>query len=137
MTATPLSFAAFSIAAPLPESMASISRTLAPFVMSASACVCIVVALPCALSTLKSPLLKPAAWNAFVRYGRSYDSYRADVVVSGSRTPMRPLPLAATSLNFAITAKSEVNESGVSDEKSEEPELDAVVVPDDDSFDEL
>ncbi len=53
------------MAAPLPESKASTIRTVAPWVMSASAWVCIVVALPWALSILNC--VKPAAWNAFVR----------------------------------------------------------------------
>jgi hypothetical protein len=74
MTATPLALAAASIAAPLPESIASRMRTLAPLVMSASACVCIVVALPCALSILNWSLERPAASKACFRYGRSYDS---------------------------------------------------------------
>ena len=74
MTSTPLDFALASMAAPLPESMASMSSTVAPWVMSASAWVCIVLALPWALSTLKSLAPSPAAWNALVRYGRSKDS---------------------------------------------------------------
>ncbi len=39
--------------------------------MSASACVCIVLALPCALSILNWLDFKPAASNAFFRYGAS------------------------------------------------------------------
>ena len=74
MTATPLALADLSMAAPLPESRASISSTLAPFVMSASAWVCIVVVLPCALSTLNWLAERPAALNACSKYGRSYDS---------------------------------------------------------------
>ena len=64
--------ALFSMAAPLPESSGSTSRTLAPWVMSASAWVCIVVALPWALSILNC--VNPAAWNALVRYGASKDT---------------------------------------------------------------
>ena len=51
MVLTPFDFALASIAAPLPESSGSTSSTLAPFVIAASACVCIVCALPCAFCT--------------------------------------------------------------------------------------
>ena len=40
--------------------------------MSASACVCIVLALPWALSILNWSGESPAASNAFFRYGASY-----------------------------------------------------------------
>ncbi len=71
MTLTPFDAALASIAAPLPESSASTSSTAAPAVMSASAWVCIVSALPCALSILNWSADRPAASNACVRYGAS------------------------------------------------------------------
>src|SRR5215211_3792138 len=109
MTFTPFDTALASIAAPLPESIGSTISTLAPWVISASAWVCIVVALPWALSILNC--VKPAAWNALVRYGASKETYRVEVVVSGSRTPTRPLPLDARSFSSAMAEKSFVNES--------------------------
>src|SRR4051812_29444352 len=111
MTFTPLAAADASMAAPEPESRASTRSTLAPWVIMASAWVCIVCALPWALSILKSLLDRPAAWNAFSRYGRSNDSYRADVSVSGRSTPIMPLPLLATSFRSAMAEKSAVNDS--------------------------
>src|SRR6266581_3960433 len=96
------------MAAPLPGSSGSISNTLAPALMSASAWVCIVETLPCALSILNWSALRPAASKAFLRNGASYWTYRVDVVVSGRRTPINPVPDAARSLSCAITAKSEV-----------------------------
>ena len=97
------------MAAPDPVSIGSISSTEAPSVMSASACCCIVDTLPCALSILKSLDDSPAASNAFVRFGASYWTYRVDVVVSGSSTPILPLPCAARLCRVFITAKSAVN----------------------------
>ena len=55
------------MAAPLPESSGSMTRTLAPLVMAASAWVCMVEALPWAFSTWKSLVGMPAALNALVR----------------------------------------------------------------------
>src|SRR6266511_2630729 len=97
------------MAAPLPGSSGSTRRTEAPAVMSASACCCIVLALPWALSILNWSADSPAASNACFRYGASYVTYRAEVVVSGSRTPMRPLPWAAMSVSSFISEKSAVN----------------------------
>src|SRR6185436_20386692 len=109
MTRTPFDSAFFSIAAPDEGSSGSIRSTDAPSVMSASACCCIVDGLPCALSILKSLDDRPAASNACFRYGASYWTYRVDVVVSGSRTPILPLPCAARSLSSAICEKSAVS----------------------------
>src|SRR6185437_3794466 len=64
---------------------------------------------PCALSILKSLELSPAASNARFRYGASNSTYRADVVVSGSRTPILPLPSEARPFSFFISEKSDVN----------------------------
>ena len=74
MTLTPCSSAFFSIAAALPESSWSRRRTLAPSEMSASAWLCCVLALPCALSILKSLLFRPAVSNAFLSYGASKET---------------------------------------------------------------
>ena len=107
MTFTPLDSAFDSIAAPDPGSSGSTRSTDAPSVMSASACCCIVLALPWALSILKS--VNPAVLNACVRNGASYVTYRADVVVSGSNTPTLPFPCAARPFNCDINEKSDVN----------------------------
>ena len=79
--------------------------------MSASACVFIVSALPWALSILNWSADSPAASNACVRYGASYVTYRADVVVSGRRTPIMPVPCAARSVSCFIAEKSAVKSS--------------------------
>src|SRR5271166_3008007 len=92
MTLTPLDAASASMAAPPPGVFGSTMRTLAPSVMSASACVFIVSSEPWALSILNWPEDRPAAWNALVRYGWSYATYRVDDVGAGSSTPIRPLP---------------------------------------------
>src|SRR6266516_4948694 len=84
------------------------SRTDAPALMSASACVCIVWTLPCALSILNWSEPRPAASNAFLRNGASYWTYRVEVVVSGRRTPINPVPEEARSLSCAMTEKSAV-----------------------------
>src|SRR6478609_3802533 len=117
------------MAAPDPGSRGSISSTEAPSVMSASACCCIVDALPWALSILKSLEDNPAASNACLRYGASYWTYRVEVVVSGSSTPIFPLPWAARAVNVFITAKSAVN-APASGAGTDAP-------PDDDPPDEL
>ncbi len=77
--------------------------------MSASAWVCMVDALPPALSILNWSAARPASSKAFVRYGASYWTYRVDVVVSGSRTPIMPLPFEARPVSPFITEKSAVN----------------------------
>ena len=59
------------MAAPLPESIGVDDQHGRPAVMSASAWVCIVVALPWALSTLNWLEVSPAAWKAWVRSGAS------------------------------------------------------------------
>ena len=80
--------------------------------IAASACVCIVLLLPCAFWTLKSFVLSPAASNACARYGASNETYRADDCVSGSSTAILPLPCLATSLSCAIAEKSFVKSFG-------------------------
>src|SRR5450759_5326779 len=109
MTLTPADLAFDSIAAPLPGSSGSTSRTEAPALMSASACVCMVEALPLALSILKLLEESPAASNACFRYGASYWTYRVDVVVSGRSTPTMPLPCAANPVSCFMSAKSALN----------------------------
>src|SRR5664280_1458814 len=108
MTFTPAALAFDSIAAPLPESSESTSRTEAPALMSASAWVCMVEALPPAVSIWKLAAGRPAASNAFFRYGASYWTYRVDVVVSGSSTPTMPLPCEASAVSCFIAEKSDV-----------------------------
>src|SRR5664280_2755259 len=113
MTFTPDDLAFDSIAAPLPESSGSTSRTEAPALMSASAWVCMVEALPLALSTLTSLAGRPAAANACFRYGASYWTYRVDVVVSGRSTPTRPLPCAASPVSCFMVEKSDLNSAAL------------------------
>src|SRR5699024_247031 len=99
-----------SIAAPLPASSGSTSSTDAPALMSASAWVCMVAALPSALSILNWSESRPVAWKAWVRYGSSYCTYRVEVVVSGRSTPISPSPWEARSVSCSMTEKSEVKD---------------------------
>ena len=84
MTFTPRDFALAWIAAPEPESRFTSRSTLAPFVISCSACCCWVDLSPWALSMVTGT---PAALNACCSSGRSNDSQRTDDFVSGSSTP--------------------------------------------------
>src|SRR5450759_652090 len=113
MTLTPRDLASDSIAAPTPESMGSTRSTVAPSVMSASACVFWVASLPCAFSIVYWFDFRPAFWNAFARYGASKAVYRADVVVSGSSTPIMPFPDLAREFNWVMTEKSLVNDDAL------------------------
>src|SRR5947209_16013601 len=101
--------------APTPELRASTSSTVAPPVISAWACVSWVLSLPWALSMVNWEEARPAFWNAWVRSGASNETYRADEAVSGRRTPMLPLPDAASPVSWDIAEKSLVNEVAVSD----------------------
>jgi hypothetical protein len=58
---------------------------------------------------LNCVVFNPAASNACFKYGASNSTYRADVVVSGSNTPTKPLPSAANGANVFINEKSAVN----------------------------
>jgi len=71
MTFTPLDEASASMAAPPPGVLGSTMSTLAPSVMSASACVFIVSSDPWALSILNWLVDRPALVNAFCRKGWS------------------------------------------------------------------
>src|SRR5674476_915003 len=113
MTFTPAALAFDSIAAPLPGSSGSTNRTEAPALMSASACVCMVEALPLALSILNLAAESPAASKACFRYGASYWTYRVDVVVSGRSTPTMPLPCEANPVNCFMSAKSAVKSTAL------------------------
>src|SRR5665811_1175369 len=81
--------------------------------MSASACVCMVEALPLALSILNLSADSPAASNACFRYGASYCTYRVDVVVSGRSTPIMPLPCEASPVSSFMSAKSAVKSAAL------------------------
>src|SRR3954464_8688 len=83
MTFAPWPTAVFVMAAPDAGSRASITMTVAPEARHASACAFIFCASPWALLIDAET---PAARRSFVRYGRSKSSYRADDLVSGSRT---------------------------------------------------
>src|SRR5487761_454531 len=84
--------------------------------MSAWASASSVASLPCALSILNSEELYPAAWNAFVKYGRSEVTQRVDDVVSGMSTPTRPLPAPCRSFRVAIAEKLTSNDETLSDD---------------------
>src|ERR1700694_1412846 len=73
--------------------------------MSAWACASWVASLPCALSILNSEALYPASWKAFVKYGVSELTHRVDEVVSGRRTPTRPLPAPCKSFSVDMAEK--------------------------------
>ena len=74
MVLTPLSLASFSMLAPTPELSASTSRTEAPPVMRAWACVSWVLSEPWALSMVNWLAESPAFWNACVSRGWSNDT---------------------------------------------------------------
>src|SRR5260370_10206986 len=97
-------------------SSGAMTRTFAPWVMSAWARASSVASLPCALSILNSDELYPAIWKAFVKYGRSALTHRGDEVVSGMSTPTRPLPAACKSFSVAIAEKLTSNEETLSDD---------------------
>ena len=107
------------------------SNTVAPALMSASACVCIVAALPWALSILNWSAVRPADSKAFLRNGASYWTYRVEVVVSGRRTPINPDPCDARPVSCCITAKSEVKSPAAIDGTDAEDPGAVVFVVDD------
>ena len=136
MTLTPLDVALASMAAPLPGVDARrSSSTLAPLVMSASAWVCIVLALPCALSTLKSARAEPGGLE------RLREVRAVERLVAGRRGGVgqqhadRPLPLRPAASACAIAEKSVVNDVAVTvtddplDELAVVAELEELVVP--------
>src|ERR1700686_5002130 len=110
MSLTPFDCASAWIWGPPLLSSGAMTRTFAPCVMSACACASSVASLPCALSILNSDELYPAAWKAFVKYGRSELTHRVDEVVSGMSTPTRPLPAACRSFSVAMAEKLTSNE---------------------------
>src|SRR3954462_3704461 len=83
MTLTPRAVAAFSIAAPEPESRLTSNRIFAPLVIACSACCCWVDLSPCAFWIVTGT---PADFNACWSNGRSAVSQRTDDLVSGSST---------------------------------------------------
>src|ERR1700710_1092928 len=105
MTLTPWDFALASIAAPLPESRLTSSRTFAPFVIACSACCCWADLSPSAFWIVAE---MPALSKAALRNGRSTVSQRTEDLESGSSTatlpaefellPPPPLPLDLLSL---------------------------------------
>src|ERR1700688_1376848 len=114
MSLTPFAAAACWIWVPTVLSSGAMTRTFAPWVMSAWASASSVASLPCALSILKSDELYPAIWKAFVRYGKSELTHRVDEVVSGRITPTRPLPAAAKGFSVAMAAKLTSNDETLS-----------------------
>ena len=87
MTLTPWDLAFAAIAAPLPESRFTSSRTFAPFVIACSACCCWADLSPSAFWISDSML---AASKAALRNGRSTVSQRTDDLESGSSTATLP-----------------------------------------------
>src|SRR5260370_22729766 len=84
--------------------------------MSAWDCGIWVESLPCELLILTSDALYPAIWKDCVKYGRSELTRRVDEVVSGIRTPTRPLPAACKSFSVAMADKLSSNEETLSDD---------------------
>src|ERR1700720_1752154 len=116
MSLTPFEAASAWIWVPTVLSFGAMTRTFAPCVMSACACASSVASLPCALSILNSDELYPAIWKAFVKYGKSELTQRVDEVVSGMRTPTRPLPAACKSFRVAMAVKLTSNEETLRDD---------------------
>jgi hypothetical protein len=84
-------------------------RTVAPLVMAVCASDSSVWSLPCAFCTVNCEEDMPAAVSAWVRYGASNWTYRAEVTVSGRRTATLPLPAVVRGFRVDIAAKSRVN----------------------------
>src|SRR6266568_2270130 len=80
-------------------------RTLAPLVMAVCASESSVASLPCAFCTENCEEDRPAAVSAWVRYGASNWTYRAEVTVSGRMTATLPLPAAARGFSADIAEK--------------------------------
>src|SRR5260370_5238435 len=81
------------------------TRTLAPLVMAVWASESSVASLPCAFCTVNWEDVRPAAISAWVRYGASNWTYRAEVTVSGRMTATLPLPAAARGFSADIADK--------------------------------
>src|SRR5260370_1624504 len=81
------------------------TRTLAPLVMAVWASESSVASLPCAFCTVNWEDVRPAAISAWVRYGASNWTYRAEVTVSGRMTATLPLPAAARGFSADIAEK--------------------------------
>ncbi len=101
--------------APTPESIGSSSSTVAPWVMSDWACACSVASLPCALVMMNWLRPSPAACKARARSGASNSVYRGEVVVSGSSTPILPVPIRLSPASLRITEKSLPNAAADTD----------------------
>src|SRR5436305_920267 len=68
-----------------------------------------VASLPCAFCTLNCEDVRPAAVSAWVRYGASNWTYRAEVTVSGRMTATLPLPAEARGFRADIAVKLRSN----------------------------
>src|SRR6476660_8256659 len=84
-------------------------RTVAPLVMAVCASESWVASLPCAFCTVNCDDDRPAAVSAWVRYGASNWTYRAEVTVAGRITATLPLPAEASAFSAAIAVKLRSN----------------------------
>src|SRR5437764_5013494 len=84
-------------------------RTLAPLVMAVWASENSVASLPCAFCTVNWEEERPAWVSAWVRYGASNWTYRAEVTVSGRITATLPLPAEASGFSADIAEKVRSN----------------------------
>src|SRR2546423_15180268 len=84
-------------------------RTVAPLVMAVCASESWVASLPCAFCTVNCEDDRPAAVSAWVRYGASNWTDRAEVTGSGRMTATLPLPAAASGFRTDIAEKSRGN----------------------------
>src|SRR6266571_8358822 len=84
-------------------------RTVAPLVMAVCASESSVASLPCAFCTVNCEDVRPAAVSAWVRYGASNWTYRAEVTVSGRMTATLPLPAAARGFSADMADRDRSN----------------------------
>src|SRR3954447_2859532 len=101
MTLTPCDLALAAIAAPLPESRLTSSRTLAPLVIACSACCCWADLSPSAFWIVAST---PAFWKAALRNGRSTVSQRTEDLESGSSTATLPAEALLLPLSLELSS---------------------------------
>ena len=85
--------------------------------------------LPCAFCTVNCDDDRPAAVSAWVRYGASNWTYRAEVTVSGRMTATLPLPAAARGFRTDIAEKSRVNWATEIDTVAPDEELALLELP--------
>jgi hypothetical protein len=88
-----------------------------------------VASLPCAFWTVNCEDDRPAAVSAWVRYGASNWTYRAEVTVSGRITATLPLPAEASGFRADIAEKVRSNWSTEIDTLAPDEELALLELP--------